>query len=250
MSVSVVLAALKDPWILYHETIWGSDEGLVGSNLARSMSNSFVSFEKWIPSLTRTQASSWGVTVFWLIVLSFVIVIFIKKPVKKAKERSPLRLALQLCLVFCLAIAVLVYAFFDIHLENKVTFENQNYELYFQNDDHFGKELGGFWTKALRRTDVILRSKTSLSAIQLSLSSPREGTTFVQVGAAKEIIERKKRTGFVSTPVFLSPEGFPKEESHLYYLSIKDVPGFFPYRLDKSVQDNRHLGVFVRISVK
>jgi hypothetical protein len=151
--------------------------------------------------------------------------------------------------VFFLSLVFLTYGFLDIHLEQKEVFEGQNYALYFQDNNNFGKEQGGFWTKGESRTCIILGSTQPVADIHLTLSGPVEGTTTIQVGPAEKKISRTKKNGQEARASFPAPVGFPWGKIHMYTITIKNNSGFYPYRLDSSAKDNRYLGVFVKISL-
>jgi hypothetical protein len=249
LSFLVVWVALKNPWILYHEDI-SSDYGgkAMGSNLFKLISNSFIDFQKMIPIFVRAEKVNLIPLIFWIGFLIFVVSIYISSD--KSKDYAPrsLKLRKQTGIVFFLSLVLLTYVFFDIHIERKDVFEGQNYELYFQDNNNFGKELGGFWTMGKRRTCVILGSAQPVADIHLTLYGPTEGTTTIQVGPAEKKISRTKKNGLEARASFPSPIGFPWGKIHLYTITIKDNSGFYPYRLDETVRDNRYLGVFVKIS--
>jgi hypothetical protein len=150
--------------------------------------------------------------------------------------------------VFFLSLVLLTYVFFDIHLENKAVYEGQDYELYFQDNNHYGKELDGFWIRGKRQASVILKSAQPVEEIHLMFHSLVEGTTTIHVGPARKKISRNKNNSLGGTVSFSSPIGYPMGKDFLYSITIKESSGFYPYRLDETVRDNRFLGVFVKIS--
>ena len=75
-----------------------------------------------------------------------------------------------------------------------------------------------------------------------------EGTTEIQVGPAERKIYRNIRNGLDGKVLFPAPIGFRLGKDYLYTITISDSSGFYPYRLDKTVKDNRFLGVFVKIT--
>jgi len=251
LSAGMVWAALRDPWILYHGP-YGSELGgeFLYSKLTRTLSNSFVQFHNWLPSLREIAALNWLTLIIWIFVLSVIVVLFIKKNQEETRPKPSLKIAGHLCFVFLVSLLLITYVFFDIHLENKEVYANQNYELYFQDDNHFGKEVGGFWTKSKRPTSVILKSPHPLSAMEVTVTSSVGGTTSIQAGSIKKKVKRTKSTGFARKAVFSSVKGFPMQEGYLYRITIADSSGFVPYQLDKNVGDNRYLGVFVQIKTR
>jgi len=251
LSAGMVWASLRDPWILYHGP-YGSELGgeFLYSKLTRALSNSFVQFHNLLPSLREIEVLNWLTLIIWIMGLVVIVILFIKKNEAVTKSSPFLKIAGHLCFVFLVSLLLLTYVFFDIHLENKEIYANQNYELYFQDDNHFGKEIDGFWTKGKRPTSVILKSLQPLSAMEVTVTSSVGGTTSVQAGPIKKKVKRTKSTGFAGKAVFSSIKGFPMREGYLYRITIADSSGFVPYQLDKNVGDNRYLGVFVQIKAR
>ena len=249
LSAGMVWAALRNPWILYQEQ-YGSELGgeFLYSKLSRALSNSFVQFHNLMPSLRELVVLNWLTLIIWIIVICAIVVIFIKKR-GGATRTLLLRMTAHLCFVFLLSLLLFTYVFFDIHLGNKVVFPDQNYELYFQDDNNFGKEVGGFWTKGKRTTSVILKSPEPLSNIEVSLTSSAGGITSMQVGGVRKKVTRTKSTGYSTNVVFSSIRGFPFQQGYLYTITIGDSSGFVPFQLDRNVRDNRFLGVFVRFKI-
>jgi hypothetical protein len=251
LSLAIVWTGLRDPWILYHDR-YGSDlrGEFLFSNLTRTLSNSFVEFYDIIPSLRELEAFNWLTLIIWIIVVCGINVLFINKRNSETKRRHPFKITGHLCFVFLVSLLLFTYVFFDIHLENKEVFSEQNYELYFQDDNHFGKEVGGFWTKGERTARVILKSPHPLSSLELTLKSSVGGTTTVQAGSIKKKIKRTKSTGFSKKVAFPPIKGFPMKKGYLTMITIADSSGFVPFQLDRNVKDNRYLGVFVQIKTR
>jgi hypothetical protein len=249
ISFLIVWIALKKPWILYHEDVSSDYAGeAIGSNLFHAISNTFINFQKMVPSFVRVETVNLIPVVFWTTFIILVVGIYINKD-KKGEARSiSIKLGKQTGIVFFLSLVLLTYIFFDIHLEKKEVYEGQNYALYFQDDNNFGYELGGFWTKGKRQTSVILASDQPVAAIHMMLHGLTEGTTEIQVGPAERKISRNIRNGLDGKVLFPAPIGFRLGKDYLYTITISDSSGFYPYRLDKTVKDNRFLGVFVKIT--
>lgn len=248
LSFLVVWAAVKNPWILYHEDISSDYYGqAIGSNLLHAISNAFVDFQKWVPSFVRTETMNPALLILWAAVLILIVATYITKDKKREARFIPIKLGSQTVIVFCLSLIFLTYVFFDIHLEKKEFYEGKNHTLYFQDGNNFGKELDGFWTKGKRRTSVILASDRPVAAIRMTLYGLTAGTTTVRIGPAEKKILRNKRTGLEGTVSFPAPKGFRLGKEYLYTVTISNSSGFYPYRLDKTAKDNRYLGVFVKI---
>jgi hypothetical protein len=249
LSFLIVWIGLKNPWILYHEDVSSDYKGeAIGSNLLNAISNTFIDFKTLIPSFVRVKTMNLIPVAFWTALIILVVALFIKKSKKTAPGSISLRLGKQTGIVFVLSLVLLTYVFFDIHLEQKEIYEGQNYELYFQDNNNYGKELEGFWTRGKRQTRVIIRSAKPMADIQLAVHSLVEGTTTVQVGPAKKKIPRSRIRGLGGKVSFSNPIGFPMGKDIFYTITISDNSGFYPFRLDKNSRDNRYLGVFVKIA--
>ncbi|UCE40106.1 MAG: hypothetical protein JSV17_11620 [Candidatus Aminicenantes bacterium] len=249
LSFLIVWVAMKNPWILYHEDISSDYYGqAIGSNLLHAISNTFIDFQKWVPSFVRGETQSPASLIFWTILMILIVVTYVTKNKKKEVRSISIKQGKQMVTVFCLSLVLLTYIFFDIRLEKKEIYEGQNYTLYFQDDNNFGKELEGFWTKGERQTSVILASDRPAEAIRMTVYGMSDGTTTIKVGPAEKKIFRKKRIGLEEKLFFPSPMGIRLGKEYLYTITISDNSGFYPYRLDKASKDNRYLGVFVKIA--
>jgi len=248
LSFAMVWAALRNPWILYHEQ-YASELGgeFLYSKLTRALSNSFVKFHDLLPSLKELEVFNWLTLVIWIIAICGIVVLYIQKNEIEKSRRLSLKMGGHLCFVFGVSLLLVAYVFFDIHRNNKAVFEEQNYTLYFQDDNHFGKEAEGFWTKGKRRASVILESPHPLAAIRIKLASSVGGFTSVQVGPSKKKINRAKSTGLSNDITFSPVKGFPLRQGYCYFITIEDSSGFVPFQLDRNIKDNRNLGVFVQL---
>lgn len=253
LSLLIAWASLPNPRLLYPEQYANRFGGeILYAKLFRGLSNTFVPVHTWFPSLTWEAALDWPPIFFWSVVLALLTVLFIKKAGDRKSEAkpSPPRMIVHACVVSVLTILVLLYAFFNIHLDQKTVFAEKDYELYFQDENHFGAEVGGFWTRGSRPATVILKTAQPLTAIQVRLTSPVEGRATVHVGPHWQTVTRTEQTGFTREADFALPQGFPLEGARLYTITIKDSTGFIPNRLDSHSADSRRLGVFVRINTR
>ncbi|MBN1224947.1 MAG: hypothetical protein JXB23_16985 [Candidatus Aminicenantes bacterium] len=248
-SFFVVWMALKNPWLLYHDnTASGLYDEATASNLLLVLSNTFIDFEKMFP-LISLEAIRWIPLIVWMIGAIVISLIFIKKAGKTKPESASLSIAGHLSVVICLSLLVLTYAFFDIRLDRKDAYQEQSCEIFFQDANHYGHELGGFWTKGKRETSVLLQSPHPLPHIEVSLTGRIKGTTEIRVGRFRKTIDRTKENDFRGAVAFSSSKGFPMHNNYLHSITIKDSSGFVPFKLDRKEQDNRYLGVFVAITI-
>jgi hypothetical protein len=251
LSAGVVWGALRDPWILYHgRHVSDLRKEFLYSNLTRTLSNSFVKLYDLLPSLREIDVLNWLTLFIWISAICAMVILFIRNKYEAKYPRPSLRIVGHLCFVFIASTLLLTYVFFDIHLEKKAVFADQNYELYFQDDNHFGKEVGGFWSKGKRQTSVFLKSPQPLSTIEVTITSSVGGTTSVEVDKYKQKIKRTKRTGLSKKGIFSSIKGFPLKQGYFYAITIDSSSGFVPYQLDRKVKDNRFLGVFIQIKTR
>jgi hypothetical protein len=138
-------------------------------------------------------------------------------------------------------------ALFNFRLVNGFTFEGKDYEVFSQDENSFGKEMDGFWVKGRRKASLIIKTMRPVSEIRLTLSSPTEGETAVRLSRFSDRAQRNSRGGFEKTLTFLSPPGLSWRASHLYRLQINESNGFYPREFDKNSDDQRFLGVFIKI---
>ncbi len=143
LSFGIVWACLRNPWLLYpeqHTDLMGGD--LLYAKLFRSLSNAYVQVHTWLPSLTWEKALSWLPIVFWAAAIALLTVLFISKTGKRNSQPASLKMAGQAFFAVTLCFFVLLYAFFDIQFDREEAFPGGDYTLYFQDNNHFGQEVG------------------------------------------------------------------------------------------------------------
>jgi hypothetical protein len=249
LSLVIAFISAKDPRILYHEesTSFLYPSGTYG-NLWTSLSNSIVDLRLLTPSLIDRDHIVWTPLISWVIALVLLCYLFLKK--EKSCASADGSLNKPVISVFLLSALFIAYTFLDIHLERALTFRDQPYTLYFQDSNNFGQELQGFWTRGRQASEVLVKTDTPASEIRVTLLSPAPGKATLRVGRVKRSVPRGRLEGQDKTLHFPSPEGFPWKGGHLYSIWVKEDRGFSPYELDPEVQDNRSLGVFVKIAVE
>ena len=249
LSFLVVWAGLKNPWVLYNEDISSDYTGkAIGSGLFQSISNAFIDFQKWVPTFVRTEMINPVPVILWTAVIVLAVADYIVYGKKQESRAGSIKGGIRTAAVLLLSLLLLTYVFFDIKLDKKEIYEDQDYALYFQDQNNFGRELDGFWTKGERKTSVILATDQPAESIRLTLTSPLQSTTTVQVGPDKKKIVRRKRDGVQGKVSFSHPVGFHLGNEYLYTITISDRSGFYPFRLDRTAKDSRYLGVFVKIT--
>jgi hypothetical protein len=251
LSVVAALICLQNPRLLYHENLAGipGEQGLY-SNLLASFSNSLIDWTKFVPSLSNRIAvyRHWRPLIFWIPAILVLTFIFLKKH-KTRTQKPSFSLAFHLAYVLALCIVFMGYAFWNVHLDRAFIFEDKGYTLLFQDENHFGKELDGFWTKGENKTILFIQVPNRLTEISLGFSSPVPGGVTARVGREKTAVVLKKKTALSTAIKIPSPVGFPWKGGYLYLIQIRADRGFTPSKLDGRSTDGRSLGVFVTIEV-
>lgn len=250
LSFLMTLIFVNNPKLLYHENLsfsW-SQNGIF-SNFLTSISNFFIDFKKVVPTLASKENFSWIPLILWIFAAISITFIFLNKKKTRGQIKSVVKINTHLTYVLILSMSVITYMFFNIHLDDKHFYKNRTYQLYFQDENNYGKELDGFWTKGKSTTEVLVKSPGKASEISLSLSSRVGGKTIIQVGRLKRTINLNKGNRFKKTVAFASPVGFPWKGEYLYHIKIKEDKGFIPNKLDSRTKDNRFLGVFIQTEV-
>jgi len=151
--------------------------------------------------------------------------------------------------VFLICAAVVLYSFLDIHLDEQKSFQTKDVHVYFQDENTYGHEMDGFWTKGASKAEIIVKSPRNASSINLRLTCPSRGKTMVQVGNAIRFLSKKTSGESEMMVSFPKPVGFAWGGNHLYAIKIRGKSSFVPHKRDKRSTDSRSLGVFVRVTV-
>jgi len=249
LSLGITFLCAKDPKLLYHEFLsFLVVLSKAYSNLMNSLSNSFVNFRILVPSLVNKYHLTWTPLIFWLLGFFIICFLFLRKEKKTSSATGNLRK--PTIAVFIISLLLTAYTFFDIHIDKVDQFKTKPYKLYFQDTNNFGQELSGFWAKGEIATEILIKTDFPVSNIVVKLSSPAPGKTKIRVGRSKQSILRNRTEGQEKTLSFPSPVGFPMRDGYLYSIRVQEDGGFYPFRLDPNVKDNRFLGVFVEIAVE
>jgi hypothetical protein len=248
ITVFVSYLCLKNPWLLYHDQLGNpyTRQGLQ-SHLLSSLSNSSIRFQKWVPALSRGEDFFWPTLAVWILAAMAITAAFVvrkKSPAEPALHRS---LKKEVVSVFLLTALVVGYVFFDVRIDDNHVPDSKEKGVYFQDDNSYGSEEGGFWVKGKSSTLVFVLSHQPAEAIVVHSSSPSKRETTIRVGSSKKRVVHKNVGR--NSQIFVSPVGFPWKGEYLYSVRIAEKSGFYPYQRDNRVQDNRFLGVFIRIEV-
>jgi len=248
LTILMTVLLLQNPTLLYHDNLGNpySDQG-IQSNLLSSLSNSFIDFHKWAPSLSHEEKLYWPTLVVWILAaaaLTGALIIHRRRRTDISPQGS---LNKQVVRIFFLGTFVVGYVFFNVQLGESRTAEQGNLLMHFQDENTYGEEEKGFWIKGESGSRIIVSSLRPANAISIHSSSPSTRKTSIRVGPMK--------SGFVyqnkgeETSLFASPVGFRWKGRYLYTVQIREKGGFYPYRMDRRIQDNRFLGVFIRIEL-
>jgi hypothetical protein len=250
LSLLVAFLTLRQPQLLYHENLArAQDPRGSSSHLLSSLSNAFVDFREFVPSLSGRNPGRWPALAAWILAALLLVFLILRKKRTAGQPASYRQAAWPLLFVHGLSALFIAYVFFNIRMNNQARLGPENVKVYFQDDNHYGPELEGFWTAGRSPARLLVYSQEKVTAIGVTVSSPLAGKTFVQVGRSRETMVRNKVVGLGQTAVFHAPVGFPWKGGQLTFLQVRESGVYVPYELDRRVQDNRRLGVFVKISL-
>jgi len=252
VSSLIAFVFLRNPRLLYHESL--SSLGLYSprelfSNFLTRYNNLFVDWRKLVPSLSNTlpESLNWAPLIVWIPMVLGITALLLRSKGSRTRQSRPISLSAHLGCVAAFTLFLTANALFNFRLVNGFTFEGKDYEVFSQDENSFGKEMDGFWVKGRRKASLIIKTMRPVSEIRLTLSSPTEGETAVRLSRFSDRAQRNSRGGFEKTLTFLSPPGLSWRASHLYRLQINESNGFYPREFDKNSDDQRFLGVFIKI---
>jgi hypothetical protein len=254
VAIGFFMAAvfIRNPGLLFHESLTNprssTSLGMTSHFLAR-FSNIFIDWRKLVPSLSAPHRENinWIPLLIWIPMVLGMAALFLRSKKSKAQESPPRSLPVHLSGVALLSVLLIANAFLNIRLENGFILKGKEYEVFAQDENTYKTELGGCWIKGKSKAALIIKTAEPAAKIGLALSCPTKGKTTVRLARQTKQVERKSRTGLEQSIVFSSPQGFSWKGSYLYRLEIEENSGFYPSRIDRDSQDNRFLGVFIRI---
>jgi hypothetical protein len=127
--------------------------------------------------------------------------------------------------------------------------EKERFQIYFLDDNAYGREGNNFWVKGRSKAEFLVKSARPLRALLLTLSG---------VLVPDEIVVRGPRFNQTLT---LGPDqarsvliplgdGFPYQGTRVWVISVSSREGFVPMFHDPESQDHRYLGVLVTPDVQ
>jgi len=250
LSAMITFFGIRNPWLLYQADLADTrtTQGAYGP-LVSSLSGAVIDLRKSVPLLVGREGIQWFPLTAWVCAIALLAFGMVKFA-RTGRGAPPYdRLELSASVVVSVSILVLGFLSFNIRLDNISAFDGKGYELIFQDENQYGKEMGGFWTKGNRKCSLFVGSPEPLSEIMVTLSSPLRGRARLQVGrfictAARRGEMDLKRTIHVS-----SPQGIRWKGRFLYYVNVRENTSFVPSEHTASSRDKRPLGVFVEIEV-
>lgn len=251
LSLAAIFVAVQIPSFLYHEkpSYFPGDERIY-SRFFSEFSNIFIDLKNIIPSISNQEHILWLPTTIWLAAVLALAILFVQRRKREKVQKDLVKPTIHLILVSVFILFSLIYVFFDVQLEDRIHYKGKNYELVFQDKRNYGKELEGFWTLGKNRTAVVVVSAVPVKELKLNISSLVKGKTKVRVGNFRATVNRRDIVDLGNTLTVSSPRGFPWKKNHLYFIKLKENNGFYPFRLNRKMKDNRFLGVFVKIDTE
>jgi hypothetical protein len=249
LTLLITCLCLLNPRLLYHNQLaLETSRSGIQSHLLLDLSNSFIHFPNWVPSLSYKQLFWWPALAIWILAAAAVTAAVVYWPKPKNVRGPQQALNRQIALTFCVLSLLIGYSLFDVHLQKGRLSGQETYRFLFQDGNTYGEEEGGFWVRGESSAKIIIATREKVKALRIRSSSPAPRETSLRVGSAKKRIIRK--TSGVDSQVYASPVGFRWKGGFLYLIQIGEKGGFIPYHLDRQVQDNRHLGVFIKIELE
>ena len=243
--------ALSRNELLFEKTLTrGSFDLAAPGEFMLSLGNSFMDIKRFVPKMTDFFTSRDLALPVWLIVAVAITWLSLKKETSvPAPWPSLRRLAGGATAVMGISLAFLTYTFWNVRLDSGIVLTPEGPAVHFQDDNHYGPELTGFWTKPERTAFLILESSVPLTAVRVDFSSPVDGATRLRVGRLTKKLLRRAANGVTSWTV-RDPVGYKRNGKYLYSLGIREENGFVPAQVEPQSKDRRKLGVFVRISAQ
>jgi hypothetical protein len=122
--------------------------------------------------------------------------------------------------------------------------ETERFQLYFLDDNAYGREGNSFWVKGRSRAELLVKTARPVRDLSLTLAG---------VPAPDEVVVRGPRfretvalgPGESRTVVVPLGEGFPYQGTTVWHVSITSSQGFVPMFRAPGSDDHRYLGVMV-----
>lgn len=248
LSLIIVLVSLSTPGLLYHTNVnprRGNME--LESRFLSAAGNLLFDPVKWAPSLNASASLNAWPLAAWILLAALLTFIYSRPRSRPPGEGRLFTPASRAAIVLAASLLVLAFAFIRVHLDPRTACRTEAGEWFFQDENQYGPESSGFWTKGSREAVVVLRSPVRLSVLIVGLTSAAAGEAEVRADRYRRTIRHDPHAAARNDLVFPEPSGLRWRGGYLYVIGVRERRPFVPYLLDRSVQDNRTLGVFVEI---
>jgi hypothetical protein len=251
LGLFVAQLGLRQPRLLFHAGLssetWNVD---THANLLSLFSNAGFDFTRWLPNLIYLPEFSWVVLGLWLAVLAAIGLAVLRKKTAADRERPVGKLAGHLSVVVAMSLFLVMYRTVDIRLDARRSLAIRGATAFFQDDNIFGGEEGGFWTKGDGRTAVVLRAPGRLDRLHMELSSPVPLDVSLQIDS-RRIRPHSLVPGRFKAVLDISPGlGRRWKNGQLYRIVLQVTGGFVPAAEAPGSTDRRYLGLFLRLAAE
>jgi hypothetical protein len=122
--------------------------------------------------------------------------------------------------------------------------EHARFQIYFLDDNAYGRETDAFWVRGDARADLIVKTADASTKLRLTCTSGASPIT-VSVHAAGESTSFGLDPGATTVAELQLPRGFPYQSTRAWYVTIRVQGGFVPL-FSTGANDVRYLGVLVK----
>lgn len=249
LGILMVLLSLVQPQLFFHEGLssasWNRD---TQAHLLTHFSNAGIDFSRWVPNLIYLPKFSWITLCLWLAAVIGLSLAVLKKEPAPTSDRPARSMAGHMFWVLAFSVLLTAYHSINVHLDRRHSLTGPGYTAYFQDDNVYDGERGGFWTRGNCRTEVVVHSTARVNRLRLELSSRVPIRTLLKIGSTTIPVRLSAHDQFSTMLSISHHRGIPWENGTLYLLRFEIVNGFVPARVDQKSTDLRNLGLFVRIA--
>ena len=248
LSLGIVALSLSAPGLLYQINLNPRRPGVaLESRFLASAGNLLFDPVAWAPALKSSAAFNAWPLAAWIAAAALLAILLSRPRLQPAGESRPFNPAARAGIVLTASLLVLAFAFFRVRLDPGTAHPAKIGELFYQDENQYGPESSGFWTKGSREAVVVLKSAARLSALTVSLSSAEAGEADVRADRFRSAVRHDPGMSPRYDLVFENPRGFRWRGAYLYVVAVRERRPFIPHLADRRVGDNRSLGVFVEI---
>ncbi len=122
--------------------------------------------------------------------------------------------------------------------------EHARFQIYFLDDNAFGRENDSFWVRGDSRADLIVKTVDASTKLRMTCASGASRVA-VKVQAAGESTSVTLEPGQVSVVELQLPRGFPYQGTRAWNVTIQVRGGFVPL-FATGANDVRYLGVMIK----